>query len=251
MGTQNGLNLGLSGATGTGSFVGSVSPTITTPTISGATLSGAALGTPASGTLTNCTGLPIATGVSGLGTGVSTWLITPSSANLAGALTDETGTGLVVFGTSPTLTTPTINGVDNGSSAGAGVVGQVISSVVIPGSAISLTNDIAVDVTNISLTAGDWDVYARVGFTLDGATTITGVAGGINTTSATLPLASDLAASVEVLNATLTAGGAQTINLGSAHINVSGVTTVYLIARATFAVNTASAYGAIWARRRR
>jgi hypothetical protein len=40
------------------------SPTFTTP----------ALGTPASGVLTNCTGLPIGTGVSGLGTGVATAL---------------------------------------------------------------------------------------------------------------------------------------------------------------------------------
>jgi hypothetical protein len=56
-----------------------------------------ALGTPASGTLTNCTGLPVASGISGLGTGVATFLATPSSANLAAALTDEDGTGLVPF----------------------------------------------------------------------------------------------------------------------------------------------------------
>jgi D-arabinose 5-phosphate isomerase GutQ len=46
------------------------------------------LGTPASGTLTNCTSLPIATGVSGLGTGIATFLATPSSANLRSTLTD-------------------------------------------------------------------------------------------------------------------------------------------------------------------
>lgn len=42
------------------------------------------------------------------GTGVATFLATPSSANLAAAITDETGSGLAVFATSPTLTTPTI-----------------------------------------------------------------------------------------------------------------------------------------------
>lgn len=66
----------------------------TTGTI--ATVSGA-LGTPTSATLTNATGLPISTGVSGLGTNVATFLATPSSANLLAALTDETGTGSAVF----------------------------------------------------------------------------------------------------------------------------------------------------------
>lgn len=68
-------------------------------------VNGGALGTPASGTLTNATGLPIATGVSGLGSGVATWLATPSTANLAAAVTGETGSGALMFGTSPTVTT--------------------------------------------------------------------------------------------------------------------------------------------------
>ena len=72
----------------------------------GPTLIAPVLGTPASGTLTNATGLPISTGVSGLGTGVATLLATPSSANLISAVTNETGTGSLVFATSPTFVTP-------------------------------------------------------------------------------------------------------------------------------------------------
>jgi hypothetical protein len=79
--------------------------------------SGGALGTPSSGTLTNVTGLPIGTGVSGLGTGVATFLGTPSSANLAAAVTGETGTGALVFGTSPTIATPTLTGTITGNGA--------------------------------------------------------------------------------------------------------------------------------------
>ena len=71
-------------------------------------VSGGALGTPSSATLTNATGLPIGSGVSGLGTGVATFLGTPSSANLISAVTDETGTGSLVFATSPTLVTPVL-----------------------------------------------------------------------------------------------------------------------------------------------
>ena len=72
-------------------------------------VNGGVLGTPSSGTLTSATGLPISTGVSGLGTGVATFLATPSSANLISAVTDETGTGSLVFGTSPTIATPVIS----------------------------------------------------------------------------------------------------------------------------------------------
>ena len=91
------------------------------------------LGTPQSGTLTNCTGLPVATGISGLGTVVATFLATPSSANLKAAVTDETGTGALVFATSPTLVTPNI-GVATADGIYASV--QALSG----GGAVNLTN---------------------------------------------------------------------------------------------------------------
>lgn len=85
----------MSDETGSGLLVFNTSPTLVTPI----------LGTPTSITLTNGVGLPISTGVSGLGTGIATFLATPSSANLAAAVTDETGTGALVFANTPTLTT--------------------------------------------------------------------------------------------------------------------------------------------------
>jgi len=100
---------GVTSSTGTGSVVLSNSPTLVTP----------ALGTPASGTATNLTGLPISTGVSGLGTGVATLLATPSSANLASAITDETGSGALVFATSPTLVTPVLGTPASGTLTNA------------------------------------------------------------------------------------------------------------------------------------
>lgn len=86
MTTNNAVNVGLSGATGTGNFVGATSPTLVTP----------ALGTPTSGTLTSCTGLPIS-GIASLGTGVGTAL----AANV-------TGSGGIVLATSPSLVTPAL-----------------------------------------------------------------------------------------------------------------------------------------------
>lgn len=93
--------------TGSGSNVLATSPTLVTPNI----------GTPSAGVLTNVTGLPISTGVSGLGTGVATFLAAPSSANLISAVTDETGTGALVFANTPTLVTPVL-----GAATGTSIV---------------------------------------------------------------------------------------------------------------------------------
>jgi hypothetical protein len=90
------LRAAMTDETGTGVLVFNNTPTLLSPI----------LGVPTSGTLTNCTGLPIATGVSGLAANVATFLATPSSANLAAVLTDETGTGANVFANTPTLIAP-------------------------------------------------------------------------------------------------------------------------------------------------
>lgn len=82
------------------------------------------LGTPSAGVLTNATGLPIA-GITGLGSGVGTWLATPSCANFFTAVTGETGSGACVGATSPTLVTPVL-GVATGTSLalGGGSIGS-------------------------------------------------------------------------------------------------------------------------------
>jgi hypothetical protein len=67
--------------------------------------------------LADATGLPISTGVDGLGTNVATFLATPSSSNLAAAVTGETGSGALVFGTSPTITAATLGGKSDISNA--------------------------------------------------------------------------------------------------------------------------------------
>jgi len=58
--------------------------------------------------VTNTTITPAIGNVTGLGANVATWLATPTSANLAAAVSDETGSGALVFATSPTLVTPAL-----------------------------------------------------------------------------------------------------------------------------------------------
>ncbi len=99
----------VTGETGTGALVFATSPTLVTP----------ALGTPSAAVLTSATGLPISTGVSGMGTGVATALATPSSANMLAAVTDETGTGALVFATSPVLVTPALGTPSSGTLTNA------------------------------------------------------------------------------------------------------------------------------------
>lgn len=70
--------------------------------------------------------LPVAnggTGITSFGTGIATFLGTPSSANLAAAVTDETGTGALVFATSPTLVTPVLGTPTSGTLSNCTVDG--------------------------------------------------------------------------------------------------------------------------------
>jgi len=63
----------------------------------------------------NTTITPAVGSITGLGTGVATWLATPSSANLLAAVTDETGSGSLVFATSPSLVTPILGTPQSGN----------------------------------------------------------------------------------------------------------------------------------------
>ena len=103
--------------------------TLTSPTLTSPTLTTPALGTPASGILTNCTFPTLNQSTTGNAATVTTnanltghitsvgnaaVLGSFTSAQLATALTDETGTGANVFATSPTLVTPALGTPSSG-----------------------------------------------------------------------------------------------------------------------------------------
>jgi hypothetical protein len=91
------------------------------------------------------------TGLSSLGAGVATFLGTPSSANLAAAVTGETGSGALVFATSPTLVTPALgtpSSVTLTNATGLPNSGLVNSAVTINGTSVSLGSSATVTAVN-------------------------------------------------------------------------------------------------------
>jgi hypothetical protein len=95
-----------------------------------------------------------------LASGIAAWLANPTSANLRAAMTDETGTGLLVFNNTPTLITPVLGTPTSGTltnCTGLPNAGLVNSTVTIGGTAIALgaaSSTIANDVTFNGVTVG-------------------------------------------------------------------------------------------------
>jgi hypothetical protein len=182
LGTPSSSNLAsaVTDETGSGALVFGTSPTFVTPV----------LGTPSSGTATNLTGLPISTGVSGLATNVATFLGTSSSANLASAVTDETGSGALAFATGPTFTGLTLAGAVTGAD-------QIVSAVNLKDYG-EVTN--AIGATG----GGTQDIDLN-----DGNSVSATVDTSANTFTFSNPTASDELCGFTL---TLTNGGSQTVN---------------------------------------
>jgi hypothetical protein len=209
------------------------------------TVNGKGLTTAAS--QTTCT--PAITSVTGLGSGVATFLQTPSSANLATSLTDETGTGSAVFANTPTITTPNTIGIVNGGNAAAGSVGEYIESVIASGSATSLTSTTPKNITSITLTAGDWDVSASAAYASAGGVSVTFVEGSISTTTGTVDQTNGRNTQVSQSASTPGQSPAFQFSIGPVRFNVTTSTTVFLVSNQVFTVGTLSGYGLLRARR--
>ena len=146
--------------------------------------------------------------------------------------------------------TSEIRGTTTNDNAAAGYVGEYTESIIAQGSAVSLTTATAANVTSISLTAGDWDVWGGISYNCAATTNVTLTLSSISLVSATLNNtqgqyfvwrfgAAGLVPQAEF--------GGNTI--GPVRMSLASTTTVYLVGRADFTVSTVGGYGALKARR--
>lgn len=302
MATNNAVNTSLAGQTGTGNFVGSISPSVTTPVII------TSLNDANSNTMISFNPLALAVnyfqfanGVSGgsvpeiaingsdtnvdfslrsKGTGTlkllsanttnpvswvsgtalqhtTNWLISNTSSTRNVTLPDASGTLLMTgqaISTVPSIafsSTSGVIGTTTNDNAAAGSVGEFVSSTVLAGSAVAATSGNPVNITSISLTAGDWDVTGVVDFLPAAGTIPSQLITWISTTSATLPTRPNEGALSQLASSGLAASTTQALVTGQIRLSLSATTTVYLSATAVFSVSTLGVYGFIGARRRR
>lgn len=144
-----------------------------------------------------------------------------------------------------------VKGTSTNDSASAGYVGEVISSTVAQGSAVSISSATYGVVTSISLSAGDWDVQGQLAF-IGTPTGITQFLGGINSSNSTVGNVEDLASSRFGLDcASYSLATPQVFSVAPCRVSVSTTTTYYLLGRMSFSGGSASVCGRIWARRAR
>lgn len=180
----------------------------------------------------NTTITPAVGSITGLGSGVATWLATPSSANLITAVTDETGSGALVFGTTPTLATPVINGLATGTGVASGATASTLVS-----------RD-----SNANITANNWLGGYTTTATAAGTTTLTVASTylqfftGSTTQTVTLPVVSTLALGTQYIivnNST-----------GAVTVNSSGANAVVVLAGGTSttvtSIATSGTTAAVW-----
>jgi hypothetical protein len=140
-------------------------------------------------------------------------------------------------------------GTTTNDSAAAGNVGELISSTVLQGAAVALTTGVAANITSISLTAGDWDVFFNAGFIPAAATTITLLFSSISTTSANLDNTSSDRFFETIYAAFGPGANTMSQTVGPRRMSLGGTTTVFAVAQANFAVSTLGGYGVLRARR--
>lgn len=138
-----------------------------------------------------------------------------------------------------------LEGTNTNDSAAAGYVGELIQNT----NSASLTSGSSANCAQITLTAGDWDIYLGGLFSGAGATTTTQVQLGINTTSATLPGGNPPLQMFLFRVSSAITDFIYGPSVGPYAVSIASSTTYYGVSQATFSVSTYSASCRMRARR--
>jgi hypothetical protein len=144
-----------------------------------------------------------------------------------------------------------LKGITDGSAAPAGCIGEILSASNTSGAA--LTSGTPVNITQLSLSPGDWNVAGVIAFIEAANTVPTVIVSALSQTSATLPTLAQImagSASMGQFCGTMTKGALnQIMQTGIIRLNIAASTTVYLVGQSTFSAGTLSAQGYLSARR--
>lgn len=236
MATRNSVDVGLSGFSGVGNFAGTSGPILSGPLVNQISDTNGAI---------SIQFTPIASAVNYLN------LENAATGNSVNLVAKGTDTNIQLRLAGQGNSGAALAGVSTNNAAVAGYVGEYISSTVVQGSPVPLTTVTAANVTSISLTAGDWQVWGNVSFAMGVTANLVIAVSSIGSTSATIG-----AAEIRGGYTAPTPSGSVIVNdvytsCATQRFLLSGTTTIYLIGYAQFSVSTCAAYGGIYARRMR
>lgn len=244
------------GSTGTFTFMGtggiaSLGPLVGTTMVVNGSGSGAITIKPQAAAGTYNLNLPTTAGTSGQvltsqggGSTPMTW-----TSSGTGTVTSVICFGVTITTTGTCTTSGQLPGTATNDNASAGNIGEYISSTVIESGAVPITSNMAADITSISLTAGDWNVWGAIVSDPAASTTQADVEGWISTTSATEPTKPNGGATLQIFPGTGATGNRVSSPVGMTRVSLAGTTTVYLSGESVFGVSTSAMYGFIGARR--
>lgn len=173
------------------------------------------------------------------------WLITLSAVFAAScAIAQGLNGGIAV----PAGGRGQIFGTRSNDSAAPGDVGEIITGTATAGS-INMTSPNAINVTSVALSAGDWDCRGVVSRTLNAATSVTELVQSISQTTGTLSGSLIDGSTTQLDTAANVMVGNTTLPVGPFRVSLAANTTVFLVAKDTFTVNTDATGGSLSCRR--